>query len=86
MDAEERNAMVDAVWDVLFGDRPTVDNELTLYVLVDVLAGLVAAGTKAASNIDTLAATIGEAIAADAHRLRNACPEQDSPPRLRLVK
>jgi hypothetical protein len=71
MDAEEREVMTDAVYDIVCGAGPTVDNELAIYALVDVLAIILAGGAqgKPASNIDLMATAIGETIAEKAHRL-----------------
>ena len=77
MNAEEREAMTDALYNIACGAGPTVNNELAIYALVDVLAVFVAGGTggKPASNIDHVASAIGEVIADKAHQLRSARDE-----------
>ena len=68
---EEQEAMTDAVYAIVCGDRPMVDNQLAITALVDVLAVLVVGGAqgKPGGAVELIAKAIGETIAAKAHRL-----------------
>jgi hypothetical protein len=75
---EDRRAMTDAIYAIACGAGPTVDNEMAIRALVEVLAVLVAAGTskKPAGNINLVASAIGQEIADEARRFRGNHKEE----------
>jgi hypothetical protein len=78
-DLPEKQKLTDAVYNLVCGAGPIIDNEMALSALVDVLAVLVAGGTqqKPASNVDLVAKAIGETIAEKAHHLLRHDPIEE---------